>query len=107
MQLVHFLERKNSEFQKLCKDHKVHKLFAFGSSIRNDFDQKTSDIDLLVLLDVEDPLERGDLLLSFWDQMELFFSRKVDLITEESIRNTVLKGVVNREKKLIYDREAA
>lgn len=107
MYVEQFLQNRQVEFNRLCQAHRVHRLFAFGSSTRSDFDVQNSDIDLLVQLDEEDPLERGDLLMALWDKMESFFDRKVDLLTDDSIRNVVLKNVVNRDKKLIYDRKGA
>jgi hypothetical protein len=83
----------------------VDKIYAFGSSITDHFDPITSDIDVVVKIDIEDPADRGEALLSLWDKLEVLFKRKVDLLTEESIRNPYLKANINRTKKLIYDRE--
>ena len=79
-------------------------MYAFGSSITNRFDPKTSDIDLLVEVDVADPADRGETLLSLWDQLELLFERKVDLLTGASIKNPYLKKTIDCTKKVIYDR---
>jgi hypothetical protein len=83
----------------------VDKIYAFGSSITDHFDPITSDIDVVVKIDIEDPADRGEALLSLWDKLEVLFKRMVDLLTEESIRNPYLKANINRTKKLIYDRE--
>jgi hypothetical protein len=83
----------------------VDKIYAFGSSITNQFDPKTSDIDVVVKVDIDDPADRGEALLSLGDKLEAFFNRKVDLLTEDSIRNPYLKSSIDRTKKLIYDRE--
>jgi hypothetical protein len=83
----------------------VDKIYAFGSSITDHFDPITSDIDVVVKIDIEDPADCGEALLSLWDKLEVLFKRKVDLLTEESIRNPYLKANINRTKKLIYDRE--
>ena len=90
-------------FFEICRLHKVEKLYAFGSSITSHFDENHSDIDVLVQLSIEDPADRGEALLSFWDQLELFFERKVDLLTMDSLKNPYLKASINRTKKLIYD----
>ncbi len=92
------------EFKAICRDHKVHQLYAFGSAISNRFDEKTSDIDFLVELNAPDPLERGELLLSLWDSLERFFDRKVDLLTHKSIKNPILRKSIDATKQLIYDR---
>lgn len=74
-------------FSDLCKSHKVKYLYAFGSSVTERFDVTSSDIDLLVEIDSNDPIDRGESLLSLWDLFEVFFNRKVDMLTDSSIRN--------------------
>lgn len=105
MDLRTLLKEKHADFVDLCRAHKVDKMYAFGSSITNRFDPKTSDIDVVVVIDIEEPADRGEALLSLWDKLEALFKRKVDLLTEDSIRNPYLKADINRTKKLIYDRE--
>jgi uncharacterized protein len=95
------------DFGTLCKEHKVKYLYAFGSSITDRFDPITSDIDLLVGIDAPDPIERGEKLISLWDTFEDFFHRKVDLLTESSIRNPYLKKSIDSTKVLIYDGEGS
>ncbi len=95
--------KKKRDFSILCKDHKVRYLYAFGSSTTDKFNDATSDIDLLVEIDVPDPIERGEKLLSLWDTFELFFHRKVDLLTDSSVRNPYLRKSIDSTKVLIYD----
>jgi predicted nucleotidyltransferase len=97
------ISKKPIDFVLLCKAHKVKYLYAFGSSVTEKFDPSRSDIDLLVEIDVEDPLGRGEKLLSLWDQFESFFERKVDLLTDSSIHNPYLRKSINSTKVLIYD----
>ncbi len=99
------IKERYVDFVDLCRSHKVDKLYAFGSSITDHFDPIKSDIDLVVKVDIEDPVDRGEALLSLWDKLEALFNRKVDLLTEDSIRNPYLKATINRTKKLIYDRK--
>ena len=107
MDIKTILKANQNEFKQLCEMHHVDKLYAFGSSVTNNFNQETSDIDLLIKLDIKNPLDRGEALLCIWDKFEALFGRKVDLLTEDSLRNPVLKENINRTKKLIYDRERA
>jgi uncharacterized protein len=103
MNLTTLIKERYSDFVDLCRSHKVDKIYAFGSSITDHFDPNTSDIDVVVKIDIDDPADRGDALLSLWDKLEALFSRKVDLLTEDSIRNPYLKSSIDRTKKLIYD----
>ena len=105
MHLTTLIKERHNDFVDLCRSHKVNKMYAFGSSITDHFDPRTSDIDFVVKVDFEDPADRGEALLSLWDKLEILFGRKVDLLTEESIRNPYLKSSINRTKKLIYDGE--
>ena len=99
--------KNTSAFIALCKNHKVRYLYAFGSATTDSFDPNTSDIDLLVEIDASDPIERGEKLLSLWDTFEQFFHRKVDLLTDSSIRNPYLRQSIDSTKILIYDRKGS
>ena len=90
-------------FVALCQDYEVKSLYAFGSSITNEFKENESDIDLLIELNTADPLQRGENLLNIWEKFELFFHRKVDLLTSSSIKNPILKKSIDSTKVLIYD----
>lgn len=94
---------KENEFIELCRQHKVKSIYAFGSSVSDKFDFQKSDIDLLVDLNISDPVDFGGNLLSLWNSLEQFFHRKVDLLTDESIRNPYLRRSIDSTKKLIYD----
>jgi len=102
--IIDDLINNNKEvFYNLCKEHRVKYLFAFGSSVTDKFDFDKSDIDLLVEIDEPDPLERGEKIISFWDKLETFFKRKVDLLTNPVIRNRFLRESVDKSKVLIYE----
>lgn len=103
MNLNSLIKEKYTGFVNLCKEHKVSKMYAFGSSITDHFDPATSDIDCVVDLDIKDPIDYGETLLSLWDALEIFFGRKVDLLTDDSINNPYLRKSIEATKKLIYD----
>ncbi len=105
MDLTTLIKERYTDFVDLCQSHRVDKMYAFGSSITDHFDPQTSDIDVVVKIDIDDPADRGEALLSLWDKLEELFQRRVDLLTEDSIRNPYLKANINRTKKLIYDGE--
>jgi hypothetical protein len=96
--------KRVADFRLLCENHEVKSLYAFGSSVSEKFDITTSDIDLLVEIDEANPVERGEKLMSLWDSFEQFFHRKVDLLTNTSIRNPYLRKSIDSTKILIYDR---
>ena len=102
LMLQQIIQSRNSEFLSICQSHHVETLYAFGSSVTDRF-HADSDIDLLITVDEEDPLERGEALLSIWDQLEAFFQRQVDLLTDSSIKNPILRKNIDQTKVLLYD----
>ncbi|RYZ79927.1 MAG: DNA polymerase subunit beta [Proteobacteria bacterium] len=103
MNLKSSIESNSEEFLMLCKTHDVESLYAFGSATGEKFDESTSDIDLLVELRTEDPIERGEKLMALWGNFEKLFQRKVDLLTNKSVRNPYLRKSIDSSKILIYD----
>lgn len=103
MNLKESITYKMADFLSLCKTHNVKNLYAFGSAVTENFDETLSDIDLLIEIDNDDPIERGENLMSIWDKFEQFFQRKVDLLTNSSVKNPILKKSIDATKILIYD----
>ncbi|MFN3528897.1 MAG: nucleotidyltransferase family protein [Bacteroidia bacterium] len=103
MNLKDSIQNNKMEFISICKGHEVKTLHAFGSATNSAFKEETSDIDLLVELETEDPIIRGENLMNLWEKFEVFFKRKVDLLTNSSIRNPILRDSINSSKVLIYD----
>lgn len=105
MDVIDLIKHQYTDFIDLCRSYKVDKMYAFGSSITDHFNPSSSDIDLIVSVDIANPADRGEALLLLWDKLEFLFKRKVDLLTEESIQNPYLRSSIDRTKKLIYDRK--
>lgn len=76
MNLKDAIKYKMSDFLSLCKSHNVKSLYAFGSSLTNQFNEESSDIDLLIEIENDDPIERGENLMNVWDKLEEFFKEK-------------------------------
>lgn len=100
--LADLINGHRQQFIDLCLAHKVTELYAFGSAVNGPF-RANSDVDLLVEVQLGEPIETGERLWSFWDKMEEFFHRKVDLLTPASLQNPVKKRHIDATKKLIYD----
>lgn len=106
MVIKEFIKNRENEFGALCKQHSVKTMFAFGSSVTGNFDFNKSDIDLIVEIDESDPIKKGEKILSIWDKLELFFKRKVDLLTNLSIKNRILRESIDSTKVLIYEQKS-
>ena len=100
--ITDLINKDRQGFLDLCKQCHVAYIYAFGSSIREDF-REDSDVDVLLDVNVEDDLEAGQAVADIWNGLELFFNRPVDLLTEDSLRNPYLRKEIERTKKLIYD----
>jgi len=101
------IQKYKNKLTDLCYNNLVvSKLYFFGSVLSPKFDENTSDIDVLVEVTDLPPEERGENLIALWDNLELLFNRKVDLLTENSLRNPYFKKEIEQTKKLIYDRQS-
>ena len=96
-----FLYRQ--QLADLCKRYKVRYLYAFGSVTTTRYVPDQSDVDLLVILQDMPPEQKGQMLLDFWDEVELLLHTKVDLLTSLTIKNPYLRKSVDSTKKLIYN----
>ena len=92
------------ELKKLCDNYYVSKLYVFGSIAKGDFNDE-SDIDFLVRFSGVNPLDYFDNYLDFKENLEQLYSRKVDLVEIQTIKNPILKKSIDRNKILLYGRE--
>ena len=90
-----------SEIKKLCKQHKVDKLYAFGSVLTDRF-CKDSDVDLLVNF-ADMPVEAyADNYFDFKFSLEDMLNRRIDLLEGQAIKNPYLLQRLDETKQLIY-----
>ncbi len=85
----------------LCKKHKVHQLFVFGSILTNRFTDK-SDVDMVVTFNHIDLMDYADNYFKLKDSLQELLGRDVDLLEEKAIRNPILQRNINNTKHLIY-----
>ncbi len=87
----------------LCKKYSVVRMYLFGSAARGDFDEATSDIDLLYTFNPElDVLVRGENFFELHYELDDLFGRKVDLVSEKALENPYFIKRINQDKQLIY-----
>ncbi len=93
---------KDEIFQKLrdLKRELAQKFFVssigiFGSAVREDFSEKSSDIDLLV--DFSKPV--GIEFIDLAEYIEKKLNRKVDLVSKNAIRKSYFSRI---QKDLVY-----
>jgi len=91
-----------AEIKSICDKQQIKSLFAFGSVCSDKFNDQ-SDIDLLVTFK---PMDFGDYADNYFQTADLFekiFGRKVDLVTEKSLKNPYFVNSVNQTKILLYN----
>jgi len=89
------------EIQKLCKSNRVKSLFAFGSVVREDYNDE-SDIDLVVDFDESDPMKYTDLYFHLKDELENLLKRHIDLLEDRAIKNKVFRRQLDNTKVKLY-----
>ena len=103
---MNLIEKNIDSLVSLCKQHKVKELYIFGSILTSKFN-KDSDIDMLVQFDKVDILEYADNYFDFKEKLEKLLGREIDLLENQAIRNPIFRKILDRDKKLVYDRETA
>ncbi len=96
------ISKKNIEhIKELCKEYKVKTFSAFGSVVRDDFNEN-SDLDFIVDFEEKDPFKYTDLYFKLKDKLEVLLKRQIDLVEERAIRNNFFKKELEETKVLIY-----
>jgi predicted nucleotidyltransferase len=101
--MIHpFLQEKLPAINKLFRENHVKNAYAFGSVCTDKFNDD-SDVDLLINMEADlEPLVRGELMLNVWDALEEILNRRVDLLSEKSLRNPYFIEELNEKKVLVY-----
>ena len=101
---MNLIRKHISVIKELCNRYYVAELYVFGSILSDRFSQD-SDIDFLVLFSGVEPLEYFDNYMDFKEELEGLFSRNVDLVEIQTIKNPILKRSIDRNKKILYGRK--
>ncbi len=95
------IENNIQRIVALCKKHKVHQLFVFGSILTNRFTDK-SDVDMVVNFNSVDLMDYADNYFELKYALQELLGREVDLLEEKAIRNPILQRNINNTKHLVY-----
>jgi len=104
------IEQKRSVLEEICRRFHVIRLEVFGSATGPEFDEQSSDLDFLVEFDDVPPGGRFDAYfgLHFDAYFGLhralrdLFSRPVDLVEPDGMRNPYFMRRVNESRRLVY-----
>ena len=100
---MELITKYQKELNEVCSTFKVDELYAFGSILTDKFNQK-SDIDFIVSITSNDPIEYAENYFELKFELEKLFKRKIDLLEQKSIRNKSFENLVNQRKVLVYAR---
>ena len=95
------LQQNMSQIHLACQQMQVKNLYAFGSVLTPEF-RENSDVDFIVEFSPMQPEDYADRYFDLCDALERMLNRKVDLITEASIRNPFFKKEVEQTRQIIY-----
>lgn len=100
---MELINKNRKELEKACLTFKVEELYAFGSILTDKF-KSDSDIDFIVSILSNDPIEYAENYFELKFELERIFKRKIDLLEQKAIRNKTFENLVNRQKILVYAR---
>ena len=95
------IDQYTGDIHRLCAQHKVRRLYAFGSVLTDHFN-KNSDIDFIVDFEPLDVRQYADNYFDFKFALEDTLRRPVDLLEERTIKNPYFRKVVENQRQLIY-----
>ena len=97
------LQENQAGLAEACRRFGVRRLEIFGSAARPDFDPETSDFDFIVSFADKTPGTYADRYFDFAHALEQLLGRKVDLLTERSIRNPYFRREIQAARQIVYD----
>jgi predicted nucleotidyltransferase len=93
---------KQDRLEALCRRFGVKRLELFGSATDGRSDSDGSDLDFLVVFDPSFGGSRADRYFGLLETLESLFSRSVDLVELEAIRNPYFRESIERSRTLLY-----
>ncbi len=100
--MTRVLEGHRPELVELCRNYRIRRLDVFGSAARGDFNEHSSDVNLLVEFDDMPHADRADAYLGFLMAAEALLRRRVDLVELGAVRNPYLRRGIEESRELVY-----
>ena len=100
--MTRVLEGHRPELVELCRKYRVRRLDVFGSAARGDFNEQSSDVDLLVEFNDMPHADRADAYLGFLMAVEALLRRRVDLVELGAVRNPYLRREIEESREFVY-----
>ena len=102
--MISLITERGEALADLCRRSGVRRLYVFGSALTDRFDSSTSDLDFIVDMANRQPTgEYTDRYLGLIDGLEKLFERRVEIVSEQSIRNPYFREEVEKTRQLVYE----
>ncbi len=95
------------DIARLCRAHGVERLEVFGSAADGRFDAERSDFDFIATFTSEAQTLIARHYLELAEALETLLGRRVDLLTDQPIRNPHLRKAVEASRRILYVRATA
>src|SRR2546425_13150033 len=90
--MISLVEKSKPAVAELCRLFRVRRLYLFGSAAAARFDPNASDLDFLVEMSDRRPTATyAYRYLGLAEALERLVGRRLDLVSEQSIRNPFLR----------------
>jgi uncharacterized protein len=97
------LERERGRIETLCRKYGVQRMRVFGSCIRGDWNEATSDFDFLVEFGPPPPgINLFRQLFGLTVELEALLRRKVDIVDWKASKKPHFRAVVEAEAEEWY-----
>jgi uncharacterized protein len=101
--MIEIIQQKRNELEALCNKCHVKELYLFGSAAKVGFDQKSSDLDMVVTFsDGLAPVDFASNYFALLEGLENIFNREVDLLSFRSLKNQVMIQEIEQTKIPLY-----
>ncbi len=101
--MVSALSNNLGELSALCGRFGVKRLAVFGSALRTDFDESSSDLDFVVEFNALEPNAHKDAYFGLLEALAKLFSRDVDLIELSAVKNPYVRKRILEQQETLYD----
>jgi predicted nucleotidyltransferase len=99
--MIRVLEENREAVVRACRRFGVASLYVFGSSLRDDFQPETSDIDLLVEFPPDESYALVDAYFGLLDELRVLLG-DVDLVMAGAVKNPYIARAIDSDKQLLY-----
>ena len=100
--MTHIIKENRDKLIELCRRYHVCELDVFGSAATDEFNEQSSDIDLLVEFDSSVKANRFDNFFALLEELQRLFERPVDLVEPGGLKNPYFIDSIQKTRRRIY-----